>query len=186
MQGALGDLTCLLSHRPIADPAAIDWPALADLALDRHRIGPTIAKAVLALDPPRVVAARFQDDLEAAGFAALSEKAETIRQVEALRARGCDPVLLKGWPLAERLFGSASLRHSKDIDFHLSPERVPSAITCLTEQGYAPVPGHRRRVKLVLRQVPSVLAETNDIAFYHPSGRQIELHWRLSQLSGWT
>ncbi|MEM7238096.1 MAG: nucleotidyltransferase family protein [Pseudomonadota bacterium] len=169
----------------MATDGGIDWDRFADLALSRHRVGPTLANAVLELDPPDHIAARFQASLNQAALSALAEKAETLRLVTALRGSGCDPVLLKGWALAERLFGSASLRHSKDIDLHVRPDEVPGAVACLQELGYSALTGHQTRMKLAAAGAQAVLTETNDIAFVDASGQQVELHWRFSHLAGW-
>lgn len=116
---------------------------------------------------------------------ALAQKAETARVWDAFRDNGLDPVLLKGWPLAERLFDSAGMRHAKDIDLHVSPCELPRAVAVLEALGYAPLPSHQTRVRLARHRAPALLAETNDIAWMHPDGHVVELHWRLTHLAGW-
>ncbi|MEM8793224.1 MAG: nucleotidyltransferase family protein [Pseudomonadota bacterium] len=180
----LRDLTAVL--RGAALPEDPDRAARAlTLAVERHRLGPYLADLLRDADLPEAMRARLASEAEAGAMAALIQKAETKRSLDALRAAGCDPVLVKGWPLAERLYGSAALRHSKDLDLHIGAQHLPMAAEVIGALGYAPVSGHRTRLNLALRGDPTLIDEANDLAFLHPDGRMIELHWRLTHLCGW-
>ncbi|MEM9043953.1 MAG: nucleotidyltransferase family protein [Pseudomonadota bacterium] len=155
------------------------------LGVTRHRLGPYLANLLR----DRQVAERdhhlLAQEGEAGIVAALRQKAETRPAIEALRAAGCTPVLVKGWPLAERLYGSAAIRHSKDIDLHVTEDHLSQAVEALMDLGYLPIAGHAARVPLARAGDRRLTDETNDIAFLAPDGRHVELHWRLTHLHGW-
>ncbi|MEM8840272.1 MAG: nucleotidyltransferase family protein [Pseudomonadota bacterium] len=175
---------CLAGDDP-PDPDVLDRAAFADLAIDRHRVAPLIAASPVVSALPGPEQARMRQSADAAAFAALAQKAETRRLLAAFDQAGCTPVLFKGWPLAERLYGSASLRHSKDIDLHIPAAELPRAVECLEALGYAPLPGHATRFRLATAASPVLIAETNDIALIDRAGNHVELHWRLTHLRGW-
>ncbi|MBY8976570.1 nucleotidyltransferase family protein [Rhodobacteraceae bacterium NNCM2] len=161
------------------------WETFATLAIERHRVGSLLAATLDDRALPGPVWQQFQQSGTDAALTSLRDKAETLRLVTALEQAGCRPVLLKGWPLAERLYGSASLRHSKDIDLHFTVAEVPAALRCLEGLGYAPLPAHATRGKLAASTAPALIAETNDIALTDRAGHMVELHWRLTHLSSW-
>jgi hypothetical protein len=55
--------------------------------------------------------------------------------LDALAARGLRPVVLKGVPLAERLYGDAAYRASTDVDLWVRPAEVPAAEQALLGLG---------------------------------------------------
>lgn len=158
---------------------------LAALAIHRHRVAPFLFRTTDAARIPQNIRSAFETASTAAMFACLAQKHETVRLVDLLEAAGCAPVVLKGWPLAERLYPSAAARQSKDIDLLVQPGEVRPALDCLTRAGYGPEPGHEARFALAQRTAPALLTETNDIALRHPSGQMVELHWKLTHLVGW-
>ncbi|MEM8699685.1 MAG: nucleotidyltransferase family protein [Pseudomonadota bacterium] len=178
-------LAASLSGRPRPALDAADWDQFADLAVERHRLAAPLAARLQGDDIPT----RIRDALETASaqaaLEALAQKAETLRLLDAFAAEDLMPVLLKGWPLAERLFGAAGMRQAKDIDLHIAPGELPRAVRVLEELGYRPHPAHLGRCALARRPSPALIAETNDIAWMHPSGQVVELHWRLTHLAGW-
>jgi hypothetical protein len=164
-----------------------DWDAFARLTVDRHRVAPAIRAALEARGVP--VPGNVRATIEAAarddGFAALAQKAESRRLLLALGARGLTPMLLKGWPLAEELFGSAGARHSKDIDLYIDPGEIAETVRVLGELGYAVDEAHRARARLMDR--PAFVAEYNDLSLWNAEiGCQVEIHWRSNHFRGWT
>jgi hypothetical protein len=92
--------------------------------------------------------------------------------------------MLKGWPLAEELFGAAAERHSKDIDFYIAPDEIGACLDVLGGLGYEICSEHRDRTALVGR--PALLAECNDLALWHEARQcQVEVHWRSNHFRGW-
>ena len=181
-------LSALLSAEPGPLPTLSleQWDAFADLVIERHRVAPAIAAAFAAsgLAPPDPVRARIEAEARANGFAALRQKAETGRLIAALAARGCRPVLLKGWPLAEELMGSAAARHSKDIDLYIAPGEIAACLDVLGGLGYRIDDEHRARAPLVGRA--AFAAECNDLSLWHNELLlQVEIHWRSNHFRGW-
>lgn len=181
-------LAALLGAKPGPLPALSSgqWDEFASLVIDRHRVAPAIAAALDAsgLTPPDPVRALIEAEARANGFVALRQKAETARLLAALAARGCHPVLLKGWPLAEELMGSAAARHSKDIDLYIAPGEIAACLDVLGKLGYRVDDEHQARAPLVGRAALS--AECNDIVLWHPEAQhQVEIHWRSNHFRGW-
>ena len=181
----LRTLAALLSNRPVSELNDREWDRFRDLVIDRHRVAPQVAPALAGHPVPERVRQEIEAEATSVSFQALAQKAETLRLVAALDAKGCQVMVLKGWPLSERLFGKAGSRAAKDIDLHIRPTDLPLAIEVLSELGYCAVRGHEGRLALARTPHPALLAETNDIAVFHPSGQMVELHWRLTHLAGW-
>jgi len=181
-------LTALLRAEPGPLPALSpeQWDEFAGLVIDRHRVAPAIATALAASGaaPPDPVRALIEAEARANGFVALRQKAETGRLIAALAARGCHPVLLKGWPLAEELMGSAAARHSKDIDLYIAPGEIGACLDVLGGLGYDVDDEHRARAPLVGQA--AFEAECNDLSLWHPERlHQVEIHWRSNHFRGW-
>lgn len=178
------DLRDLIGILRGAGPEAPERIARAiDLGSTRHRLGPYLAELMRGQTLPAETQAQLAQEAQAAAFAALAQKAETQRCLDALGVLRCRPVLAKGWPLAEQLFGSAALRHSKDIDLHIGEPDLPQAVAAITDLGYLAL--HKARLRLAQSGDLRLTAETNDIAFYDLDGHVLELHWRLTHLRGW-
>ena len=162
-----------------------DWRRVLESGLRRHRMGPFLADLLRDRPPNPRHRAQLAAEAETGARAALIQKAETERCLTALRRAGIAPILIKGWPLGERLYGSAALRHAKDIDFLVRADEMPRAIRAISGLGYAPQPGQAARMRLAMTGHPALFEEANDVAFIRPDGRQVELHWRLTHMQGW-
>jgi putative nucleotidyltransferase-like protein len=81
---------------------------------------------------------------DALGFRAASVKVKRLlgRSLDALSAAGVAPVVLKGIPLAERLYGDAGHRASTDVDLWVLPEDVSRAQHALEGLGLRAAPAH--------------------------------------------
>ncbi len=89
----------------------------------------------------------------------------------ALDALATTPVIvLKGMPLARRLFDDELLRESTDVDLWIDPSSLQQADAALKSIGYTPTP--------VIRSWA-----TNQVLYVDQTGRRlpIELHWALTQ-----
>ena len=154
---------------------ASDWSVFRDLAVERHRVAPMIAASLSSadLEVPESIAGDIRTAARQCGAAALAQRAEMPR---ALR--------LKGWPLAEWLYGGIGLRHASDIDLLVAPEDRAAAARCLAEAGYAAEPGHGLRSRLIAH--PAVGTECKDLEFRHAqTGMRVELHWRTNHFRSW-
>ncbi len=185
-------LCALLAAGPERSEAAVsrmteaEWDGFTGLVIDRHRVAPAIAEAVRASGVvlPGPVLRTIRAEARANGFAALAQRAESLRLAGALEAVGVGAIWLKGWPLAEQLYGAPGLRHSNDIDFLVAPGERLAAARCLVEAGYVAASEHGLRARLF--EQAAVEAECKDVQYVHPgTGLVVELHWRTSHFRGW-
>jgi hypothetical protein len=163
-----------------------DWNDFTELVIARHRVAPAIAEAVRAggVSLPATVLQTIRAEARANGFAALAQKNESLRLTEALEAAGIRAIWLKGWPLAEQLYGAPGLRHSNDIDFLVTADERLAAACCLREFGYIASTENKLRVRLIRHQ--AVRVEFKDVQYYHPgTGLVVELHWRTNTFRAW-
>lgn len=161
---------------------AADWQRFQSLACHLHRVGPGLPAEFRAL-LPREVAQALAENARAAAMAGLSQKAESQRVAAVLADAGIDCVFLKGWPLAERLFGGAHNRHAKDLDILVRPQQAASAWGVLAKLGYRPTAAHRGAEHLLSH--PRFLAECNDLELARDAPPlQLELHWRSQHFPG--
>jgi hypothetical protein len=101
-----------------------------------------------------------------------------------LEAVGVHAIWLKGWPLAEQLYGAPGLRHSNDIDFLVTADERLAAAECLRELGY--VAGDVSKLRARLIGHPAVRAECKDVEYCHPeTGLMVEMHWRTNTFRAW-
>ena len=173
---------------PPAPPAQLDeweWEAFARLVIDRHRVAPAALAALerSGTPVPAAVLERIRVEARSNAFAALAQKAETRRVFLALAERDCRPILLKGWPLAEELTGSAAGRHSKDIDLYIDAEERSACYEVLHDLGYRVAAHHRGRLPLLGEA--ALVSECNDLELRHKDGGQVEIHWRSNHFRGW-
>lgn len=161
-----------------------DWNSFLYLATIRHRVAPVVATHLSALNPPPEVAEELSRDVR---FCTL----ETLRQGAALREllasageAGITPVILKGIPLAEKLYGAAGNRHARDIDLLVGPSQIRTMAGILDELGYAPAPVYRLRGRLVGTR--ALAQECYDLEYVGGRGHlPVEIHWRTSHYAGW-
>ncbi len=185
-------LCALLAGNPeMAEAAAsrmtdAEWDSFTELVIARHRVAPGIAEAVQAsgVALPGPVQLTIRAEARANGFAALAQKNESLRLAGVLEAVGVRAIWLKGWSLAEQLYGAPGLRHSNDIDFLVAAGERLAAARCLLESGYVPAEDHKLRARLIGH--PAVRAECKDVQYVHPgTGLVVELHWRTSHFRAW-
>ncbi len=137
VRGALG----LGWEEPDPAPTPEQWRQLLALA-ERHRVGALLwnglsQRTSAAPLPPEVAEALRK---QALGAAARSARwlAEELQVGEELDRLGIEWMVLKGAPMAERLYGSAALRPSDDLDLLIHEEDVERAVAALEARGYVP------------------------------------------------
>jgi len=156
-----------------------DWSFLADLAINLHRVGPRVWRALeLAAGEavPADVAARLEAEARRAALHALAAKGETARVAGALNRAGIKPTLLKGWALEDELFGEIGQRVTRDLDLLVRPEELPAAAKTLRDAGYScDLTGKYRSTEYL----NSFMRFSHQIVFFrHQSHIMIELHAR--------
>jgi len=184
LEAPLSVIGALLAGAPVPVITAAGWEHVAQAALSLHRVAPQIHAALAARKPavPDPVRAAIAAEAERSLFTALAHKAETRRIVTALAPIA--PVVLKGWPLAERLAGSAALRHARDIDLLIPEQAAARAVARLAPLGYVPAPEHRLRARALGH--PGLMRESNEINLVNARcGIAVELHWRSHHFRFW-
>lgn len=172
-----------LARRDLASKAgalgAADWSALADLAIDLHRVGPRLWRALESAAReavPADVAARLSAEARRAALHALAAKAETARAAAALNRAGVEPTLLKGWALEADLFGEIGRRVTRDLDLLVRAEELPAAVATLRDAGYACALTGKFGSSQYLA---SFMRFSHHVVFVRPQSRiMIELHAR--------
>lgn len=151
-----------------------DWPAVARLAR-RHRVGPLVHRAARAVEgvvAAEPVLAPLRDRTIRSG---LGQLAGLTRASGCLDDAGIPFLVLKGLPLAARLYGTPLARECYDIDLLVPPDAVRDAERALTRAGW-------RLLKPAFRPTPARLRcydrFVKDRLFAGPGG-PLELHHRL-------
>jgi hypothetical protein len=164
----------------------VEWHSFADLAIARHRVAPAISEAVetCGVVLPGLILEVIRAEARANGFAALAQRRESLRLAEGLESVGIRAIWLKGWPLAEQLYGAPGRRHSNDIDILVQADERIAAAQCLRSAGYVPDDVHGLRARLIAH--PAVGDECKDVQYHHAAtGLAVELHWRTCHFRGW-
>lgn len=162
--------------------AVQDWDHLLRVAT-RHRVLGLLARALhqAGCRLPAPFAASLQSVSLQAARQAMSLSVESLRLNSLLSDVSVDALFLKGSALAKLAYGDVSVRHAKDIDLLVPETSAERAMFALKEGGYVPLfdldatPANRRH--LWFRYAKSM-------DWVHPAlGLQLELHWRLTDLS---
>lgn len=169
-----------------------DWTEFARLAIVYHRVAPLIAPSLDAsgldaLDMPGAVRQHLTQAVRQNAAKTLAQIAETAAMRQALDRDGIGLGVLKGWPLAERLYGQPGQRHTGDLDLLVAETQVEAACAALATIGYDPdaaTPKMRRRARALGN--PRLLRAVKDITLSHPDKTvMVELHWQLLNYHGW-
>ncbi len=160
------------------------WDLLSDLAIKRHRVAPVIASRLEALPVPVATCRKIKEEARRNAAATLSQMSELDKLVQSLRSIDVRPVILKGWPLAERLYGAAGNRQARDIDILVTPDEIPQAAKVLSDLGYHAAAVYTTRANLISSR--ALREECYDLEFVNTLSRtSVELHWRTSHFAGW-
>ncbi|MEM1160176.1 MAG: nucleotidyltransferase family protein [Pseudomonadota bacterium] len=164
-----------------------DWDAFARLAITHHRVAPLVLPRLEGTALPDPVRAQLAQSVHRNAVQALVQVVETGAMRAALEQAGIALGVLKGWPLAERLYGSVGGRHAGDLDLLVPEARVEAACAALGALGYGPdrsTPKMRRRARGL--GDPGLVKAAKDIALSHPDKTlTVELHWQLLNYHGW-
>jgi len=169
-----------IEHLQACCNPSIDW-ATFDALVERHRLLPTVYRNLsthaTGLVPPHILSG-FMERAELNRQNILHILAELVRISKQFAGEGIQLCALKGPLLAQRLFGDASLRTSKDLDLLIHPEAVAQAEALLLACGYQRIDP---AMPLTPRQWRIYQQRWRHFVYYHPQRRvQIELHWALT------
>ena len=195
-----GGAAGLMADRPADQTAAsvatllpgmqdADWDRFADLAIARHQVAPAVAPALDALGDavPAPVRDRIAGAVRQNALITMAQIAETGRIRVALAGAGVDLAVLKGWPLAARLYGDPARRYCGDLDVLVPGDRAADSWAALDAIGYrAPDRTAKERRRARWRGDPRLVEACRDIELIRPqTGTAVELHWRVLNFRGW-
>jgi len=158
----------------------INWDWLLQLAV-HHRVYPLVYKTLSQLNYPTIpqhVLDLLQQKCWQNAILAINMTQETIRVAKCFESNSILAIVLKGAPLAWRLYGDITIRPSSDIDILVPFEELEKAISVLETEGYT------RNTNMTSRQLQIYLrmAKKNNhhLAYRHSNTNiYLELHWKL-------
>lgn len=168
---------------PPTPPADLDWDLLANHA-DGHTLTPLLASiwqdsGVLERAPEptrnRLLAALADNGLRQAVI-----RAELLELTQLLTAAGVPHLVLKGWPLVERLYAQPAHRLLRDHDLLVHPEHLSAGYSTLLAAGFTPLPGDDTAVDKHAQPVWRNQGYVWNGYLFDPNyPRPVELHTRL-------
>lgn len=181
----------VLAARPLtlaADSAEIrailqqsfDWTKLVECTL-QHGVTAQVFGRLLEMrdcELPAEIAEAARTHIEhmrTGNREAIDELAEIV---DALKAASIDVIPIKGPVLAHLVYGDATIRSFRDLDFLVRPADVKRAIAVLCGFGYSPYPEGR---PLTARQQAANDALAGQTVLWHSGARAVlEPHWTLA------
>jgi hypothetical protein len=155
-----------------------DWDRFLRV-VQRQRVAGFVQSALssASVEIPPHVAQRLVAQAQQTARQNLMLAAEAVRLQSVFDAAGISVVFFKGITLAQLAYGSLSLKHGKDIDLLVLPDRAETAMRLLEREGYAlwdPASC------LSEAQRRAVICHGKEVTFVHRQrNAQVELHWRL-------
>lgn len=175
--------------RPAFDASAASMPAdraLADFAIQRHRVGPLLYAQARegAVRPDQDAELRLKRHTEANAKRAAMAELLQARIVRRMADSRIPSLIFKGGSLAQRLYGDVTLRHCGDIDVLVPPEHFQTAAAILCTMGCVPAHTPLSAGGEISWMAARLL---RDVALRdRTTGQRIELHQRLLFLPSWT
>lgn len=160
----------------------IDWNLFLELA-KHHRVFPTVYQTLAAYNHPSIpayVIKALQQEYTKNAFKAIGMAGEMVRVIRCFEENGIKPLVLKGSPLALKLYGDVALRPSHDIDILVEPGCLEKAGMLLTKAGYKK---NHQDFSLTPRQQKAHLKRFHHFS-YTNADRKIclELHWKINAI----
>lgn len=159
--------------------AGVDWPAVLGLAR-RHRVEALVheASTTAGIDVPPPAAARLAGRSRHIARRNLAMAAEIVRIQRAFDAAGIPLLLLKGVALAQRAYGSFTIKHNRDIDIYVPRECALAVMQRLEAEGYALA---EPMVQLNEAQRRMLIVYAREAVLVHRVTRlSVELHWQFT------
>src|SRR3569623_1562875 len=158
-----------------------DWEALERLVM-RQRVAGLVHAGLKR--QPRIVlpdAPRRSIAKEAAAIARdnMAMALETVRLQRLLDDEGIDAIFFKGVTLSQQAYGTFAVKHGKDVDFIVPPDKIEQCVALLEQDGYILVD---MPSPLGPRQWSGLRRFAMEVVMVHPDRRiQIEPHWQLGE-----
>jgi len=176
------------SDSALASAQAVDWPALVHHA-DGHSLTPLLYSVwrdagVLAALPPEIQT-RLAKAYANNKIRNTHIRSELIEIHQLLDNADVPHLVLKGWPLVERLYADPAQRVLYDHDFLVPPDRAEAGHRALKQAGFRPLPARDAWIEKHLPALWRNDGYTWDGYLFDPRyPRPVELHLRLWE-AGW-
>jgi len=123
--------------RPLA-PGFDDWPEALALAERERLLGVAWKRSAAAIrrDAPREIATAWQRRALSIGLLVDRQLELLATTMQALEARGVAAVVLKGFPLAQQIYGDVTVRPVLDSDLYVQTDDRAEAADALREIGW--------------------------------------------------
>ena len=159
--------------------SGINWSMFIKLAL-QHKVYPLVFQHLRALVHPNVSDKLLKDLYKLKkdnDCKTLQMVTEFSKILQALEQRGISVIVIKGFPLAQQLYGDITLRTSRDIDILISADDIAAARHIMEQYGYQ---WNHPLANATAGRLKKWMAFNQHLEYWHPE-RQIciELHWRL-------
>ncbi len=116
----------------------VDWNSFA-LDAGRHGLSGVLnGLAAEGLAIPKSVSVRIRTDSLAIAASCLRTKALLVRALDSMGRRGVEPILLKGYGLAKRLYPDPLMRPTSDVDLLADSDQYLDAEQALLDIGLRP------------------------------------------------
>jgi len=159
--------------------SGINWPVFTHLVL-HHRVYSLVYRYLRTLAHPsipnEVVVAMHQLNQNNC-HKTLQMITEFVRILQALEEKGIHVIVIKGFPLAQQLYGDITLRSSRDLDLLVHREDLWTARKVIEEYGYI-----WKNPLSVSKSIPlkKWMDWEKHLEYCHPQLEVcVELHWRL-------
>lgn len=160
----------------------LDWQSLSALTR-KHRVEGMVFAALLSAQAvlPRDIHRNLAVQALRIKQQNISSAAETVRIQRQLDAANIPAIFFKGVALAQLAYGRLDIKHSKDIDFLVPPEKMRECTHLLEQHGYRLTKPHPRFSPAQWRKL---LVFYREIELIDPVKLlQVEPHWRMSWLA---
>jgi hypothetical protein len=163
-------------------PQSVNWDLFLHLAV-YHRLFPLAYKTLCSLNNPAVPAEvinALQQEYRQNALRSLCMTGEMVRIINSFEENGIQCLVLKGHPLAFKLYGDFALRPSKDIDILVEPQKLEQAEKILKEEGYI---NNTYDFPMTPRQKRSQINQLKHYIYFN-SERNIclEIHWKIHHI----
>lgn len=163
----------------VASARVADWDAFLQL-VRRYRVAGLVHRALVSasVDLPTGMLSDVTSSAQRIARRHMKHAAETVRLQRLLDESGIPNLTLKGPALAQLAYGSPSLKHGRDIDILIGPDRAAAAFQVLEREGYVVSSG----IKGLDETRRSALIRYGEELQFVDRRRElcVELHWRLA------
>ncbi|KJS10376.1 MAG: hypothetical protein VR67_18970 [Peptococcaceae bacterium BRH_c8a] len=160
----------------------INWDWLLQLTV-HHRVFPLVYKTLSQLNNPTIpkhVLDLLQQKCWKNAILAVNMAQETTRITQCLESHGILAIVLKGAPLAWRLYGDITIRPSSDIDIIVPFDELEKAIGVLESEGYTEAKNLDLTSSQLKIYLKTIRRNRHNMPFRHnKTNIYLELHWKF-------